>query len=163
MTSSTSTSTGAGERPAWQQKGIQVAIGLAAAALLFFLGWMMGRGPAADLERERDEARTHAALLSAQVDVYRSAVALEARNFGTANQHLRSADAALDVVPAEGDVAGIGPEAESALAEIRSTLATTDLNVAVDVETQRAAVLQLAERLDEVISSAAGETEAVVP
>lgn len=161
MTSPASTTTRSGERPAWQQQGIRIAIGLAAAALLFFLGWMMGRAPAAELEQERDEARARAALLTAQGAVYRSAVALEARNFGTANQHLRSADAALDEIPAEGDVAAIGPEAEAEVREIRAALGATDLNVAVDVETQRGAVLQLAERLNRVIGSATSEAGAV--
>ena len=153
MTASTDAS--AANRPVWQQQAVRVAIGLAAGALLFFLGWMMGRGPAADFERERDAALTRNAVLSAETAAFRSAVALEARNFGTANDHLRAAAAALGTVPAEGDVPGLGTEAAAALREVRATLATTDLNVAVDVESQRAEVLRLAGRLDEIAADTA--------
>ena len=135
-------------RPVWQQTAGKIAIGLAAAALLFFLGWMMGRAPAADLARERDEALVQNAVLTAEAEAYRSAVALEARNFGTANDHLRAAAAALGAIPAEGDVPGLAGEAAAAVREVQARLGAADLNVAVDVETQRAEVLGLAARLD---------------
>lgn len=143
-------------RPAWQETAGKIGIGLAAAALLFFLGWMMGRGPAADLARERDEAVVRNAVLTAEAEAYRSAVALEARNFGTANDHLRAAAAALSAIPAEGDVPGLAGEAAASVREVRDALGSTDLNVAVDVESQRADVLGLAARLDELRRVPAG-------
>ena len=142
-------------RPAWRVQLGRVAIGIAAAAVLFLLGWMMGRGPAAGLERERDEARARVAILSAEAAAYRSAVALEARNFGTANDYLRRAGAALATLPAGDEVPGLSEAAVASLGEVRTALDATDLNVAVDVESQRAAVLRLAARLDEIAAASA--------
>lgn len=139
-----------GRRADWRQQLARIGIGVAAAALLFFLGWMMGRSPVAELEAARDASRTRNAVLTAEAAVYRAAVALEQRNFGTANDYLRRADAALATLPADADDAGLSSGAAAALAEVRSELAGTDLNVAVDVEAQRSSVLQLAAQLDEI-------------
>jgi hypothetical protein len=155
MTAPASSSPPAADRPGWRQQAARVGIGLAAAALLFFIGWMMGRGPIAEMERERDAAMTRSAVLAAGTAAYRSAVALEARNFGTANDHLRTAAAALGTIPAEGDVPGLGDDAAAGLAEVRSRLGATDLNVAVDVESQREEVLRLAARLGEIAAASA--------
>lgn len=155
MTRPDTTGAPASAQPAWRLQLGRVAIGIAAAAVLFLLGWMMGRGPAADLERERDEARARVAILSAEAAAYRSAVALEARNFGTANDHLRRAGAALATLPAGDEVPGLSEEAVASLGEVRTALDATDLNVAVDVESQRATVLRLAGRLDEIAAASA--------
>lgn len=155
MTRPETTGTAAPAQSAWRLQLGRVAIGIAAAAVLFLLGWMMGRGPAADLEQERDEARTRVAILSAEAAAYRSAVALEARNFGTANDHLRRAGAALATIPAQEEVPGLSEAGVAALDEVRTALAATDLNVAVDVEAQRATVLRLAGRLDEIAAESA--------
>lgn len=142
-------------RSTWRGRANLLIAALAAAALLFFLGWMMGRSPVAGLERERDEAGTRAALLGANTALYRAAVALEERNFGTANDHLRRANAALTPLASSDDVPGLGSEASSAVREVRTALAATNLNVAVDVERQRATVLELAARLGRVADAAA--------
>ena len=141
--------------PGWRQQALRVVIGLAAAAVLFFLGWMMGRGPVAELQRERDAATIRNAVLTAETAAYESAVALEARNFGTANDHLRAAEAALASISADGNVPGLGADAAASLTEVRATLGATDLNVAVDVESQRASVLRMAARLDEIAAASA--------
>jgi hypothetical protein len=153
MTRPETTGTAAPAQSAWRLQLGRVAIGIAAAAVLFLLGWMMGRGPAADLEQERDEARTRVAILSAEAAAYRSAVALEARNFGTANDHLRRAAVALATIPPGDEVPGLSEAGVAALDEVRTALSATDLNVAVDVEMQRATVLRLAGRLDEIAAA----------
>lgn len=160
MTSPAPSPAGARPRDGWRQQAARVAIGVAAAALLFFLGWMMGRSPAAELERERNEVRALNAVLTAETAAYESAVALEARNFGTANEHLRTAAAALAVLPSDGDIPGFGTEAAAALGEVRATLGATDLNVAVDVESQRATVLRLAGQLDRIATASAATAPA---
>jgi hypothetical protein len=163
MTTPASPTAPAAARPAWQQQLSRVAIGLAGAALLFFLGWMMGRGPVDQLERERDEARARQAVLAAEAAAYRSAVALEARNFGTANDRLRAAAAALAAIPEDDEVPGLGEDDVAALNEVRAALSRTDLNVAVDVEAQRAEVLRLAGRLDAIAAAWAGTAPATLP
>lgn len=150
MSTAESSPAAPGRRADWRQQLARIGIGVAAAALLFFLGWMMGRSPVAELEAAREASRTRNAVLTAEAAVYRAAVALEQRNFGTANDYLRRADAALGTLPAEGDDAGLSSSAAAALADVRTELAGTNLNVAVDVEAQRSAVLQLASRLDEI-------------
>ena len=78
MTRPETTGTAAPAQPAWRLQLGRVAIGIAAAAVLFLLGWMMGRGPAADLERERDEAE----LARVAVDAELKQVRVRVRELG---------------------------------------------------------------------------------
>lgn len=130
-----------------KQQLVRMAIAVGAAALLFFLGWMMGRSPVGGLDTRLEAAETRIAVLTAEAAAHRAAVALEARNFGTANEHLRQAAAALGRLPAEGDLPGLSEADAAAVREVRTALGGTDLNVAVDVERQRSQVLAFAERL----------------
>ena len=75
--------------------------------------------------------------------LYRTALDLDARNFGTANDRLEEAASILDRVAAAG----------SALERLRSTVASTDINVAQDLAGQRIAVLGLAESLQGLMAS----------
>lgn len=141
-------------RAAAKQQIVRIAIAIAAAAVLFLLGWMLGRAPLADLERALATAEARSTVREAAVRIHQAALALEDRNFGTANDHLRGAGAALARLP-EGELAGFTPEATEVVREVETTLGGTDLNVAVDVESQRSAVLRFAARLDQAVGAAA--------
>lgn len=86
-------------------------------------------------ETARDDALNRLALTRARAALYRSAIDLDARNFGTANTHVQEAAASL---------------AQSKQADIellQKEVAATDLNVAVDLAGQRKKVLGFAEQL----------------
>ena len=87
----------------------------------------------------RDAARNRASLMEARGALYRTAIDLDARNFGTANSHLAEAATALDRVQL--------PDVSALAGEIKST----DLNVAVDLAGQRGKVLGFAEQLNKVM------------
>ena len=90
-------------------------------------------------ETERDAAKDRAALMESRGALYRTAIDLDARNFGTANEQLQRAASALARVK--------GSEAQA----LQSEIAATDLNVAVDLADQRARVLGFAEQLNQQI------------
>lgn len=82
-------------------------------------------------------------LLLARTDLYRTAADLDARNFGTANTRLQEAAAALGKVDAsKGDLDA------AKLAALRDEIASTNINVAIDLQAQRNQVLDLAAQLD---------------
>ena len=136
--------------------GVVVLLG----AVLYFVGLQAGKTEVAtqkaafDVERnglqsqittangERDAARERAALMEARGALYRAALDLDARNFGTANNNLKQAAAALQGVQ------------KPAVEPIRGQIAATDLNVAVNLGDQRAKVLALAEQLNRAAPAA---------
>jgi chromosome segregation ATPase len=108
------------------------------------------RAEISDLERERARgaeslaaARVQLALLKTRTLLFETALDLERRNFGTANERLEAAAREL----AAAREAGGGPE----IAEIRDEIAGLDLRVAEDLQQQRSRVLALAARLEEVL------------
>lgn len=125
---------------------ISFAVGVLVGAVLFGLGWWQGRQEVDRLSRrvdamqiELDKSRSRAGIMEARASLYRAAIDLDQRNFGTANGHLQAAVSALGSVT-DTTIAG--------LRELRQNVASTDLTVAADLETQRNQVLQYAQRLD---------------
>ncbi len=136
---------------------IGAAVALVLGALLYFAGLQAGRAQLATqaakfgVERnglsskvttaqsERDAARDRAAMMETRAALYRAAIDLDARNFGTANTHLKEAAAAL------------GRVTNPATSGLRGEIAATDLNVAVNLGDQRATVLGFAAQLNQMM------------
>ncbi|CAN5716727.1 hypothetical protein BH23GEM11_BH23GEM11_08870 [soil metagenome] len=133
--------------------------GAAALVILFVLlgvGYALGNRPVADLRDRSGQAETRAeasearvAELEARLDanrglalLYRTMLDVDARNFGTANQRLDEAAAALDRV----DRDAIGPAADEVEA-LRAELRALDIRVAEDLSGQRGRVEDMARRL----------------
>lgn len=126
------------------------------ALVVFGVGWMVGARPIDTLSRDVEEAEARAeanALLAegleARLDAYRALSLLyrtmldvDARNFGTANERLDEAAAAL----AQVDPNAIGP-AGTDLEDLRRELGELDLRVAEDLAQQRDTLAELARRL----------------
>ena len=136
---------------------ISAAVVLVLGAILYFAGLQSGRAQlgaqaaAFDVERNglsskvttanaaRDTARNRAAMMEARAALYRTAIDLDARNFGTANTHLKEAASALDGVKT--------PDTS----QLRGAIGATDLNVAVNLSGQRANVLGFADQLNKMM------------
>jgi hypothetical protein len=124
--------------------------------IVFGVGWMMGARPIDSLSRDvaQAEARAEANVLlaeslEARLDahralslLYRTMLDVDARNFGTANQRLDEAAAAL----AQVDPDAIGP-AGTDLEDLRRQLGELDIRVAEDLAEQRSVLAELARRL----------------
>lgn len=96
-------------------------------------------------EQELAATQNHNLLLMARTDLYRAAAALDQRNFGIANSHLRQVEQALDEV----DAASAGLDA-ARFNQLRSTLDGLNINVATDLQDQRNKVHGLASQLDAI-------------
>ncbi len=128
---------------------------------LYFWGLHQGRGELAaqktqyesrissvqaDLQKQTVElatANNRIAFLQARASIYRTAVDLDRRNFGTANEHLQEAVAFLGKVSGGG--AGLDMDQ---LEVVRTSISQMNINVATDLETQRDQVLKLGSQLD---------------
>jgi hypothetical protein len=151
-------------RDAMQRIGIGVALALTLGAALYFGGRWHERGRAAGERAERIEeveavrmelagARAELAaaedrirLLRARALLFETAVDLDRRNFGTANQHLHAAAEELQAVR----VGGPGMDRQ-ALQNLHRAIAATNLNVATDLEVQRAQIMDFLARLDALL------------
>jgi hypothetical protein len=125
----------------------------------FVVGFLVGERPVADLshrvvqaEAGVREGEARAAELESRLHVhralsllYRTMLDLDARNFGTANERLDEARAAL----AQVDQDAIDPPLEG-LQDLRRDLGTVDLRVADDLAEQREILSRLASRLLEL-------------
>ncbi len=136
---------------------IGAAVVLALGAILYFVGLQSGRAQlqaqaakfevernglnskVTTAETERDAARDRAALMETRAALYRTAIDLDARNFGTANTHLEEAATALGRVKS--------PDTS----QLRGAIEATDLNVAVNLGGQRTQVLGFAEQLNKIM------------
>jgi hypothetical protein len=139
-------------------------VALAAAAVLYFGGRLHERGIAASDRAERIEeveaarsalARSRGELAAAQDRIrllwarsllFETAVDLDRRNFGTANQHLLAASQQLEAVrtgPPSMDI--------MRMRALQRSIAETNLNVATDLEVQRAQVMDFLARLDALL------------
>lgn len=134
---------------------------VALAVGLYFWGLHQGRGELAaqkaqyearigsmqaDLQKQTAElaaAGNRISFLQARAAIYRTAVDLDRRNFGTANEHLQEAASFLGKV--SGDGAGLDMDR---LAAVRKSVSQMNINVATDLETQRDQVLELGSQLD---------------
>jgi len=146
--------------PPW---AVWAGAALALALVLFLVGWFVGRGPVGELRERAGAAETRAAAVEGRAHayealslLYRTAIDLEARNFGVANERLQAAAAALGRADGAAPGAGFG--------EVRQRVAATNLAVAEDLDGQRTAVLgyarDLSERLDREPTGAAAPTAA---
>jgi hypothetical protein len=125
--------------------GVMLAVGL----ILFFVGLMQGKKPVPELENRVAQAEAQLAssqdetrLQKALALTYRSALDLDARNFGTANDHLQLAARALD---------GLDLTDGTGVDDLRRVMAETNINVAEDLEGQRARVVSYAQELNDLI------------
>jgi len=124
--------------------------------VLLGLGYALGNRPVADLRELADQAETRAeagdalvAAMEARLEanralalLYRTMLDVDARNFGTANQRLDEAAAALDRV----DRDAIG-EAADEVEALRDEMRALDIRVAEDLSGQRSRVEDMARRL----------------
>ena len=152
--SSDAPATGAGNKAKLYLIGALVVLVLG--AILYFVGLQSGRAQLAtqaakfEVERNglnskvttaetaRDAALDRAALMESRAALYRTTIDLDARNFGTANTHLKEAASALGRVK--------NPDTS----KLRSAIEATDLNVAVNLGGQRATVLGFADQLNKI-------------
>jgi hypothetical protein len=162
-------------RDEWRRIGIAAVVTLAVGAVLYFGGRWQERRIAAsdraerveeveaarsDLARSRGElaaAEDRIRLLRARSLLFETAVDLDRRNFGTANQHLRAASQQLEAVrtgPPSMDVAG--------LRALQRSIAEANLNVATDLGVQRAQVMDFLARLDALLPEERPEAGASV-
>ncbi|WP_222564268.1 hypothetical protein [Novilysobacter antarcticus] len=88
-------------------------------------------------------------LMRARVDLYRTAVDLDQRNFGIANTRLHEAADALGQI--QKDAGGIDL---SKVAALKQSIESNDFTVAADLENQRANVLDFAAQLDAIAADA---------
>lgn len=139
---------------------IGIVIAILIAIGLFWAGFVRGRAQVSNLNSQisslQDQAsqakaqllisQNHTYLLQARAALYHTAIDLDERNFGTANNRLIKAADALGKVTQDSnnmDVNGI--------TELRSSITALKINVAVNLEDQRKQVLDFAARLDDLM------------
>lgn len=138
---------------------IGVVAALVLAAILYGVGLWQGRAPLAAQKTSYDSqvqtlqtqiattktelaaARNAARLMEARAGLYRTALDLEQRNFGTANTRLRESAATLAMVSDAGLDA-------TRLDALQKQVAATNINVATNLEAQRRQVLEFAAQLE---------------
>ena len=132
-----------------KQIGITVGVMLLVGILFFFIGMLQGKKPIPELETRAMQAEARLAsaqdrarLMEALALTYRTALDLDARNFGTANGHLHQAARALDGLSAT-DGGGVD--------ELRRLMSETDVTVAEDLAGQRARVISYAQELSDLL------------
>ncbi len=101
-------------------------------------------------ETARDAALDRSAMMETRAALYRTAIDLDARNFGTANNHLKEAATALASVKG------------SDTAALQQEIGATDLNVAVNLGDQRQKVLGFAEQLNKMMPASIETTDSAV-
>lgn len=144
---STTQSTGAA--PKLRRALIWVLVCLVVAAGLYVVGYVNGRSQVAELRTRLDAAQESLARATEQRDValarallYQAATDLEERNFGKAQDRISQASASLAALPAGGGEAG------DAIRAVQKRVEETRIDVSTNVEAQRAAILEMAKRLD---------------
>ena len=151
---------------------IGIAVTLVLAAISYGVGLSQGRAQLAAQKTASDgqiqrlqvqvdsgkqelaAAQNRTRLIQARASLYRTALDLERRNFGTANTHLQESAAML------GQVQGGGNLDMARLSALKENLAKTDINVATDLEGQRKQMLDFARQLEaltpQTVAGAAG-------
>lgn len=145
---------------AGRRVAIRMTLGLALVLILLGVGYAVGVRPAGELRVRAQQAETRLEAADARIAgvearlqahqalvlLYRTMLDVDARNFGTANDRLDEAAAALGLVnqQAIGSAAG---EVEALLREI----ASLDIRVAEDLSNQRDRVADMARRLAAVL------------
>ncbi len=145
------------------RRAVLGALGLVAVFILLGVGIAIGRGPVPELRETAREARTAEAAAVDRAEtlesrlhgeealtlLYRALLDVDARNFGIANDRVRTAAERLGAV----DVARLGADPEE-LEAIRDELSTFDIRVAEDLAGQRSRLMTLAERLNRLLGEA---------
>lgn len=131
--------------------GIVIAVLIAIA--LFVAGFLKGRAPIAGLQAQLMQtqaqlvvSQNHSYLVEADAALYHTATDLDQRNFGTGNNRLKEAAVALGNVKQDSsniDMNGI--------TQLRTSIIAMNINVAVNLEDQRAQVLKFATQVDGLI------------
>ena len=119
---------------------IVVAVMLVSVAIAFGVGWFLGSSGQEELERQAQSATRQARLLEARRRLDLTHVALEQRNFGIAEAHLRAAAQKLDAF-AEGD---------GRLGQLAREVAQTQIGVTEDMSAQKQKVRAYINRFDEI-------------
>lgn len=129
---------------------IGLVIGLIIALVAYFSGQSKGRAGLEAAQTRAQQAETKAAtleatnrLLQARGLIMRSAMDLEARNFGTAQADVQSAAKLLESAPAGADAGRVSA--------IRSQLESTTVSVSDNVGRQRERLMDLARQMDTLL------------
>lgn len=138
-----------------------VLIALVLGAIAYFVGLSQGRAQLdaqktahdqrisaiqAELRGAQSELTTaniRRHVMEARAALYRTLVDLDQRNFGTANEHLQEAALALGRISQGSNGVPV-----QQIDSLRTVIARTDINVATNLQQQRAQVLDLAAQLD---------------
>ncbi len=148
---------------------ILIALGLAivVGAGLYFFGLKQGRDELAAQKTHYEQqvqagktalgksqaelagVRNRNHLMQARVALYRTAIDLDQRNFGIANQRLHAVTDALDQIKS-----GDGGIDTAQVAALRKSIAASNVNVATNLQQQRAQILLFARRLDAIADAA---------
>jgi len=138
-----------GGAPKWRRTIVLVLVGIVVAVVLYVVGFVNGRSQASELRTQLEAAQENLAKVTEQRDValartllYRAATDLEERNFGKAQDRLSEAVTTLKALAPGGGEGG------DAIRGLQKQLEETRIDVSANVESQRAAVLALARRLD---------------
>jgi len=135
-----------------------VLIGIVIAVLiaigLFATGFVKGRAQVSALQSQLTQkdaqlliSQNRGYLMQARAALYHTAIDLDQRNFGTANSRLQEAAGALGNV--KQDSSAIDMEK---ITQLHNAIAAMNINVAVNLENQRAQVLNFASQLDSLMS-----------
>ncbi|TVR62857.1 MAG: hypothetical protein EA422_10640 [Gemmatimonadales bacterium] len=139
------------------------ALSLVGVLILLGVGIAIGRGPVPELRETAREAELAEAAAADRAEslesrlhgeqaltlLYRALLDVDARNFGIANERVRSSTTRLEQV--DPVLLGMDPED---LESIRAELATFDIRVAEDLAAQRARLTAVAERLNQILGEA---------
>lgn len=146
---------------------IALAIAIVIGVALYFGGLKQGQGELAAQKTQYEQqvqagetalgksqaelagVRNHNHLMQARVALYRTTIDLDQRNFGIANQRLGEVTSALDQIKtADGGID------TAKIAALRKSIASSNINVATNLQQQRAQILDFAARLDAIAASA---------
>ena len=133
------------------------------AGALYFVGLMQGRSQVSALETEVEQAEAEVAQMQARLAfaedrsrmmnalalIYQTALDLDARNFGTANQRLQEAGTLLE------RVSTAAAEDREGFADLARDVKSTNLQVAANLRQQRALVFGFGQRLSALIPAEA--------
>ncbi|MEX2472017.1 MAG: hypothetical protein WEA34_07555 [Gemmatimonadota bacterium] len=156
-TSHSDSPSGPGGLPRWAAWGIGI---LALFIVAFGVGYMAGGAPVGDLndrvgqlegqvadaETDAERARSEASAQHALSLLYQTMLAVDARNFGIANDRLEQVEGALGRTQPE--LLGIDADA---FRSIQSDIAALDVRVAEDLAGQRTVLAALGQRLSDLI------------
>lgn len=152
-TSPSDSRSGPGGLPRWAAWGIGILI---LVIIGFVAGYVVGNAPVGDLSEQVAQLEERAEAGEAEAERLRSAfsaqqglsllyetiLAVDARNFGIANEHLDEAEDAL--ARTQPELLGVDAEA---FRSVQSDIAAMDVRVAEDLAGQRSTLAALSERL----------------